>query len=162
MPLSYQVKTSRSHKPCSKLHSFWKHSHLGLGGVRALTHQGGKLWEQPIFKNSKGVYLLPNVKCYRDVRIPENKVPFHVLPRALGFENQLYFTKLAFQVFKSQINFSHVHHKSLRLYGPFSELWFGGFMLWPFQFEISTNHKLRCEGTVKLMVNLPVWDEWTT
>lgn len=48
-------------------------------------------------------------------------------------------------------------------YGPFSELlWFGGFMLSPFQFEITTNHKLRCEGTVKLMVNGPVWDEWTT
>lgn len=87
MPLSYQVKTSRSHKPCSKLHSFWKHSHVGLGGVGAVTHQGGKLREQPIFKNGKGVYLLPNVKCYRDAHIPENKVPFHVLPRALGFEN---------------------------------------------------------------------------
>lgn len=59
LPLSYQVKTPRSHKPCSTWHSFWKHSHLGLGGVGALTHQGGNLCEcvQPICKNCKGVLM---------------------------------------------------------------------------------------------------------
>lgn len=87
-----------------------------LGEVGALTHQGGKLFEQPIFKNCKGVYFLSNVKCYRDAHIPENIVPFCVLPQALGF------IKLAFQISKSQMNFSYMRHKSLKFYGPFSEV----------------------------------------
>lgn len=31
--------------------------------------------------------FLPNIKCDGDAHIPENKDPFGVLPRALGFES---------------------------------------------------------------------------
>lgn len=46
----------------------------------------------------------PDVQCYRDAHIPENKVPFHVLPHTLGLEN-IDFTELSFQVSKSQMKF---------------------------------------------------------
>lgn len=104
LPLSYQVKTSRSHKPCSTWHSFWKHSHLGLGGVGALTNQGGNLCEcvQPICKNCKGVLM----SSVREMLI-FLKIKFHFMSylRHLDLKTLTLLYQAGISVFKSQMKF---------------------------------------------------------
>lgn len=104
LPLSYQVKISRSHKPCSTWHSFWKHSHLGLGGVGALTNQGGNLCEcvQPICKNCKGVLM----SSVREMLI-FLKTKFHFMSylRHLDLKTSTLLYQAGISVFKSQMKF---------------------------------------------------------
>lgn len=121
------VKTSKLCTDCSKWHNFWKRSDLGCGGGRHSLAKNGSCVSIACSKTAQCVTShLPNVKCYRDAQIPENTEPFRVTSGSWIRKWRLFFSKLAFQFFKWQMNFSPVHHKSLGLYGPFLELlWFG-------------------------------------